>query len=188
MADCLYMGRPKCFNRTEVMEKAIPVFWQHGFAGTSVKDLEEATAVNKSGLYSEFKDKEDLFLSSLKHYVAQTPVLDILKQEPLGWKNIQNFLTVGQTCSGRKGCFLVNSAREVGDLPPSAKKIMNEHLESVRNAIAANVKAGGSTIAPISLADMILTFQSGMSVQQNFGVKKEDAVKRIADFLSAIRG
>src|ERR1700722_17975388 len=99
----LYMGRPKCFSRTEVMEKAIPVFWKHGFAGTSVQDLEKATAVNKSGLYSEFKDKEDLFLSSLKHYVSRTAAYDVLGKEPKGWDNIETFLKMGQTCSGQKG-------------------------------------------------------------------------------------
>ena len=54
------MGRPKGFSREEVLEKAMPVFWKHGFADTSLQELEQATGVNKSGLYSEFRDKEDL--------------------------------------------------------------------------------------------------------------------------------
>ncbi len=53
------MGRPKGFNREEVLEKAMSVFWRHGFADTSLQDLERATGVNKSGLYTEFRDKED---------------------------------------------------------------------------------------------------------------------------------
>ena len=65
------MGRPKKFNREGVLDRAIPVFWKHGFANTTVQDLEQATGVNKSGLYTEFKDKEDLFLASLERY-AQT--------------------------------------------------------------------------------------------------------------------
>ena len=62
------MGRPKGFNREEVLEKAMPVFWKHGFADTSLQDLERATGVNKSGLYTEFRDKEDLFVACLRHY------------------------------------------------------------------------------------------------------------------------
>jgi TetR/AcrR family transcriptional regulator, copper-responsive repressor len=54
------MGRPKNFSREEVLEKGMPVFWKHGFADTSLQDLERATGVNKSGLYTEFRDKEDL--------------------------------------------------------------------------------------------------------------------------------
>src|SRR5258708_23646725 len=60
------MGRPKNFSREGVLEKALPVFWKHGFADTSLQDLEKATGVNKSGLYAEFADKGDLYLESLR--------------------------------------------------------------------------------------------------------------------------
>jgi AcrR family transcriptional regulator len=45
------MGRPKEFSRDKVLEKAISVFWEKGFAETTVQDLESATGVNKSGLF-----------------------------------------------------------------------------------------------------------------------------------------
>ena len=61
------MGRRRNFSREDVLTKAIPVFWKRGFADTKVEDLEEATGVNKSGLYSEFSSKEEIFVESLKH-------------------------------------------------------------------------------------------------------------------------
>ncbi len=51
------------------LDKAIPVFWKHGFAETTVQDLEEATGVNKSRLYAEFENKDDLFIASLRRYL-----------------------------------------------------------------------------------------------------------------------
>jgi AcrR family transcriptional regulator len=54
-------GRQKNFSREEVLEKAMPVLWTNGFSDTSLQDLERATGVNKSGLYTEFRDNEDLF-------------------------------------------------------------------------------------------------------------------------------
>jgi AcrR family transcriptional regulator len=48
------MGCPKNFSREEALEKAMPAFWKHGFAGTSLQDPGRATGVNKSGLYTEF--------------------------------------------------------------------------------------------------------------------------------------
>src|SRR5437899_10866900 len=86
------MGRPKQFNREGVLDRAIPVFWKQGFANTTVQDLEQATGVNKSGLYTEFKDKEDLFLASLEHY-AQTRGAEILAAQPLGWGTKSRFST-----------------------------------------------------------------------------------------------
>src|ERR1700737_5253158 len=65
------MGRPKNFTRDAVLEKALPVFWRRGFADTSLQELEKTTGVNKSGLYAEFKDKEDLFVQSLRYYLEE---------------------------------------------------------------------------------------------------------------------
>jgi TetR/AcrR family transcriptional regulator, copper-responsive repressor len=67
--DVMAMGRPRHFSHADVMERSIPVFWKHSFANTSLADLEAATGVNRSGLYTEFRDKEDLFLASLGHYI-----------------------------------------------------------------------------------------------------------------------
>src|SRR5450755_2321775 len=68
LSDNVAMGRRKLFTREDVLNKMIPVFWKHGLAETSVQDLEQATGVRKSGLYAEFKDKEDLFVASMRQY------------------------------------------------------------------------------------------------------------------------
>src|SRR5271169_3415630 len=68
LTDNVAMGRRKLFTREDVLNKTIPVFWKHGLAETSVQDLEQATGVRKSGLYAEFKDKEDLFVASIRQY------------------------------------------------------------------------------------------------------------------------
>src|ERR1700694_3919680 len=83
------MGRPKNFNREGVLEKALPVFWRRGFADASLHELEQATEVNKSGLYSEFEDKEDLFVQSLRYYLENVEKRGLLTTEPLGWNNIE---------------------------------------------------------------------------------------------------
>ena len=107
------MGRPKNFSRDEVLEKAMSLFWRQGFADTSLQDLEKVTGVNKSGLYSEFESKEDLFLESLKHYISVRDGKALLS-EPLGWHNLETFFKNIQVCSsGQKGCFAINSMREL---------------------------------------------------------------------------
>ena len=52
LSDNMSMGSSKNFSREEVLEKAMPLFWKHGFADTSLQELERATGVNKSGLYT----------------------------------------------------------------------------------------------------------------------------------------
>src|ERR1700726_1565889 len=85
LSDNVAMGRRKLFTREDVLNKAIPVFWKHGLAETSVQDLEQATRVRKSGLYAEFKDKEDLFVASIRQYFDMLTARGALANLPLGW-------------------------------------------------------------------------------------------------------
>ena len=179
------MGRPKEFDRNEVLDKAIQVFWSKGFAETSLQDLEKATGVNKSGLYSEFKDKNDLFLQSLKRYAETTTVLEVLRSEPPGRGNLENFLLAGHVCKGRRGCFLANSVREADILSVAAKKQMKTHMDEVKEAVVKNVKACAKNEDSESLADLILTFGSGLSLSANMGEVKE-VEKRVKTFLDKI--
>ena len=104
-----------------MLKSAIPVFWDRGYADTGLHDLEQATGVNKSGLYAEFKSKEELFLASLRYYVEHIGAQAILSAEPLGWGNIERLAKMTMECrGGRKGCFGINSMRETAILPAEA--------------------------------------------------------------------
>src|SRR5258708_8198950 len=103
------MARPKSFSREEVLEKALPVFWKHGFSDTSLQDLERATGVNKSGLYTEFRDKEDLFVACLRHYLESQEKRGLLTKEPLGSNNFEIFLKYVPLNRGKhQGSFSAN--------------------------------------------------------------------------------
>ena len=124
------MGRPKGFSREEVLEKAMPVFWKHGFADTTLQELEQATGVNKSGLYTEFRDKEDLFVACLRHYLESQGKRGPLTKEPLGWKNVETFLKNGPlTRRSSRDVFSVNSMREFAILPAEAYGVVTENQE-----------------------------------------------------------
>jgi TetR/AcrR family transcriptional regulator, copper-responsive repressor len=178
------MGRPKGFERADVLESAIQVFWKKGYADTSIQDLEKATGVNKSGLYSEFNDKQDLFMACLEYYISQAKGLEVLSEEPLGWKNIETLLQASQTCKGKKGCFAVNTFREMPILPPKAKTLLMENLEQMKAAIAKNLEAENVS-APSTVADIILTFNSGNCLAQN--VESASSLERVTAFLNLLQ-
>jgi AcrR family transcriptional regulator len=183
------MGRRKQFSRDEVLDKAIPVFWKHGLAETSVQDIELATGVNKSGLYAEFEDKEDLFVASLRRYLDVLMERGILTRQPLGWDNIQNFLKVCYGSWGQKGCFSVNSMREFSDLPAKARQLMVANVMKVHRLLADNLAAErGNADDNDSLADLILTFFSGICLEQNLGPNRGRSTKKIDNFMRLMRG
>jgi TetR/AcrR family transcriptional regulator, copper-responsive repressor len=183
------MGRRKQFSREGVLDKTIPVFWKHGLAETTVQDLELATGVNKSGLYAEFEDKEDLFVASMRQYLDVLMGRGTLTKPPLGWNNVQNFLKLSYGSWGQKGCFSVNSMREFSDLPPKARQLMVANVTKIHRQLADNLAAErGNVDDNDSFAGLILTFFSGICLEQNLGPDRTRITKKIENFMQLIRG
>lgn len=62
------MARPREFNESEVLQAALRAFWQRGYEGTSLNDLQEAMGLTKSSLYKAFGSKEALFWRVVELY------------------------------------------------------------------------------------------------------------------------
>ena len=60
------------------------VFWEKGFAGTSMNDLVAATGMAKPGLYAAFGDKQSLYAKALTRYFRDlgSPMHEDLVQSP----------------------------------------------------------------------------------------------------------
>jgi TetR/AcrR family transcriptional regulator, copper-responsive repressor len=182
------MARQKNFTRDDVLANALPVFWQHGFADTSLQALEEATGVNRSGLYTEFEDKEDLFVQSLQYYLDGQAKRSPLTREPLGWKNIEQFLrTAPCTLDGQKGCFSVSSIREFPILPPRAVEIIGQSFASLKRIIATNIEAEGPRMNASELADLVVTFFTGLCMEQNLKASRASVIRKIESFMALLR-
>jgi AcrR family transcriptional regulator len=182
------MGRPKGFSRVEVLERAMPVFWKHGFAGTTLHDLEQATGVNKSGLYAEFRDKEDLFVACLRHYLESQGKRGLLTREPLGWKNVETFLKNGPLNKGEhQGCFSVNSMREFAILPHEAYGVVTENRVLLERLLAMNVEAEKTKMPPAAIAEMVLSFFYGLCIERNMKSGRASPTPKIDNFMTALR-
>lgn len=181
------MARRKNFTREEVLNKSVPLFWKKGFAETSVHDLEVATGVNKSGLYSEFANKEDLYLASLSHYLAERGRKDWLLQEPLGWANIELFLNQAEYYTPElRGCLLVYAIREIQLLSKEAQGILAQYHSEVRSKILANIQAVKPKGDPERLTDMVMLLFSGISITQNLRKKNEQSKVNVSDLIALL--
>src|SRR6266852_459218 len=65
------MAGVKQFERSEVLDRAMAVFWRRGYEATSIRDLVEATGINRGSIYATFGDKKGLFLAVLTHYAEE---------------------------------------------------------------------------------------------------------------------
>ncbi len=62
------IGRPKDFDREDVLRSGMLVFWRKGFAATSMAELIEATGISSSSLYAAFGSKEGFYLEAMDYY------------------------------------------------------------------------------------------------------------------------
>jgi TetR/AcrR family transcriptional repressor of nem operon len=120
------MARPREFNRDEVLERAMQVFWSKGYTATSMRDLTEAMGLSKSSLYDTFGSKHDLFLESIDFYRdnVTVQVRSVAELERPAMQVIAAVLgrAVDRILepNGRRGCFLNNCAVEIGPVDDKA--------------------------------------------------------------------
>jgi TetR/AcrR family transcriptional regulator, transcriptional repressor for nem operon len=84
--------RPKEFDRDDVLDRAMDLFWQRGYEATSIGDLVEHVGIGRQSLYDTFGDKHALYVAALDHYrdrhdhvlagalAADEPIADTLRR------------------------------------------------------------------------------------------------------------
>ena len=65
-------GPAKQFDIDLALEKAMQLFWEHGFHGTSLSQLQSEMGIGKKSLYDTFGNKRELFLKALDFYAAKS--------------------------------------------------------------------------------------------------------------------
>ncbi|PYE18293.1 TetR/AcrR family transcriptional regulator [Paraburkholderia silvatlantica] len=65
------VGRPRSFDETRALEKAIQVFWAKGYDAVTIDDLVTGMGVGRPSLYAVFGDKRAIFLRVLKSYAER---------------------------------------------------------------------------------------------------------------------
>lgn len=61
-------GRPRSYDPDDALGRARDVFWDAGYASSSLDELSAAMSMNRPSLYGAFGDKEALFLRTLERY------------------------------------------------------------------------------------------------------------------------
>ena len=78
----IYMSRAIEFDKDEILDKAMNVFWTKGYESTSMKDLMDATGLLKGSIYNTFDSKENLFILCLEKYGRQSKSMHYRQGDP----------------------------------------------------------------------------------------------------------
>ena len=134
------MGRKKNYDRDTLVEKAVELFRDHGFAGTSTQMLVEELGINRFSLYSEFGNKQALFDAALVRYDKQVVERNFgpLETPTAGVEEIRALLEFYASASSvpawGRGCLLCNTAVEFGPEDPSDAEFVQQYFKRLSNA------------------------------------------------------
>src|SRR5919112_1374069 len=113
------MARQKEFDRDEVLQRAMEVFWSRGYEAASVGELVERMGINRQSLYDTFGDKHSLYLAALDRYreVEGRKLFELLERPGPVKRALRQLLeTVVEHSLGegdRRGCFVGNATSEL---------------------------------------------------------------------------
>ena len=112
------MARPKEFDRTKALDKAMHLFWEQGYEATSIQDLCEHKGINRGSLYDTFGDKHSLFVETLLRYrdlnMSQTDSSEGALFGLIGIRQLFSEIVEASIDDlQQSGCFFVNTTAEL---------------------------------------------------------------------------
>lgn len=187
------MARPREFDRTRALEKAMNLFWDKGYQATSVQDLVRSMGINRGSLYDTFGDKHALFQESLQQYekLYTSKIVDFLDTEPSGKRAIEKFFhKVLEDClsdKGGRGCFFANSIVELYQHDPETAEKLGKSFLEMERAFLKTVKRGqdsgeiSKSLGPREMARFFTNSLMGLKVVE----KSSPSPKVLQDIVKA---
>lgn len=142
------MARTKDFDEADVLTKAIRLFWQKGYNGTSMQDLVDALGISRSSLYDTFGDKRKLYLKALESYkqteaANRAKIFDKSIPARTAIRHLLDFIILDQISDKQhKGCFLINCAVETSPKDKQVNAILCENDREIENALHEVIQRG----------------------------------------------
>ena len=184
------MGRPRGFDTSAALDAAMRVFWEKGYEGATLRNLESAMRINRSSMWTAFGTKEDLFKLAFERYIndyqgyireaLEKPTIREVVESAL--RGTVDFLS---TPGNPKGCLSVHGALAVGDESDPVKQWLIEGRRNgemrARKRFEEAKKTGDLSkgIDPAAAARYVATIIQGLGVQAASGATKAELTKTV---------
>ncbi|KAA6217565.1 TetR/AcrR family transcriptional regulator [Streptomyces filamentosus] len=171
------MARTKEFDPEAALRAALDLFWARGYEATSMADLVEHLGIGRASIYATFGNKRELYLKALDRYLetrdprlveelsAPGPALPAVRA-------VVRRFAAEATAEGERltGCFVTNSAAELGPHDPAVARRVElswEQVETLLYAALTRARAQGELPEgrdPRTLSRMLLVLLQGVRV------------------------
>lgn len=167
--------RTKDFDPDEIADAAMRVFWQRGYAATSVQDLVDGTGLSRSSLYGTFENKQGLFQQALRRYEAVTTAnVELLAGPGTAPALIRQLLErVAEDELGdplQRGCLVANATLELAGHDCAVAALVAHNFQRLQKALEKLIARGQQdgdiavTHQPRALARFIVATMQGLRV------------------------
>ena len=158
-------------TRRRIVTKAATLFNHHGYEGSSMAELMEATGLEKGGIYRHFSSKEELAAAAFDYawqeaLNARTHDLDSISNSVDRLKQfVANFVERRPSVPG--GCPLLNTTIDADDGNPVLRKRARKALDGWLSDLSAIVNSGikrreiRREVNPKTLAALIIASLEG---------------------------
>ena len=179
-------GRPREFDIDTALDKAIIVFTERGYHGTSISDLRDAMGLTAGSLYKAFKDKRAIFLAAFDRYkqVRNALLDEELAKASNGRDGVYRMLCFyaenAHGKSGRHGCMAVGVAVEMAVFDDETAAKVARSMDRFEDTFEALIRRGqedGSvsrSIEPKATARLYLSVVQGLRVLGKTSPNREE--------------
>lgn len=171
----------KNFNPDKALEKAMMVFWKNGYEPTSMQNLLDSMGIQRGSFYATFESKHTIFLMALEYYerffvnwFAQIEGQYAPKEVII--HIFEFFLKDAKENPDYNGCFLVNTALDLGPHDPEVGKLVTRGFTQVENFFIKMIKKGqadgsiSKDLNPKNTARVLMGLLSGLRVLTRTGL------------------
>jgi AcrR family transcriptional regulator len=145
-------GRPCAYDADDALARARDVFWEVGYAATSLDDISAATGMGRPSLYGAFGDKRALYLATLQRYQAMAgsdmkaalaPDHPIREGLHLVYEHsLALYLPAGQAA---RGCFLIGTAVTEAAADPQVRTALADSFRTLDQAFEKRIRLAQQT-------------------------------------------
>jgi TetR/AcrR family transcriptional regulator, copper-responsive repressor len=196
MAAARGRGRPREFDPDEALDAALETFRAHGYSGTSIEELADATDLNRPSLYAAFGNKRALFEACIERYWRRVRERFAAALRSTGTLegDLRAFFTtyLDEMCRTEAGgCFVVCALPIEVERDPSLRPILAAILAQSDRALAARLEAARAAgelragVAPGPLGALIVGAVMSLSLRVRAGASRR-SLDAIAEQLVAL--
>ena len=171
----------KNFAKEDVLDKVITLFWQNGYAATSIQQITKATGLKPGSLYYEFESKEGLFQAALARYATLS--VEAIHRSMANASSVNNaikqmlntLIEQSKSCD-YCGCFLIKTQLELASQRNQLYQFASAQLTKIEHIYLDYLSEYYPQIQAKAYAAQLMTVIFGIRI---YGYQAESATTQI---------